>query len=432
MRDIIFTKTVAVVGLGYVGLPLALAFGKKMNTIGFDISESKLKAYMEGYDPTGEMESESFQQSTKLTFTTNPSELKKADFIVVAVPTPIDNAKQPDLSPVVGATKALAPHLKNGVIIIYESTVYPGVTEDICAPIIESLSGMKRGLGFKLGYSPERIVPGDKTHRLETITKIVSGEDADSLDAIAALYESVVDAGVYRASSIRVAEAAKVIENTQRDVNIALVNELAVIFNLMGIDTIEVLEAAGTKWNFLPFRPGLVGGHFIGVDPYYLTHKVSTLGYNPEIILAGRRINDRMGSYIAQQTVKHMIKAGRMRLGATVLVLGLTFKENCADIRNTKVVDIINELKEYALNVIVCDSVSEPHEAEYEYGIRLAKLEDIKQADAVIAAVAHTDIKAMDLSALNKVTGPGTPFMDVKSAFNREALEMAGFVVWRL
>lgn len=425
-------KTVAVVGLGYVGLPLALAFGKKMNTIGFDISESKLKAYMEGYDPTGEMGPESFQQSTKLTFTTNPSELKKADFIVVAVPTPIDNAKQPDLSPVVGATKALAPHLKEGVIIIYESTVYPGVTEDVCAPIIESLSGKKRGLGFKLGYSPERIVPGDKTHRLETITKIVSGEDADSLDAIAALYESVVDAGVYRASSIRVAEAAKVIENTQRDVNIALVNELAVIFNMMGIDTIEVLEAAGTKWNFLPFRPGLVGGHCIGVDPYYLTHKVSTLGYNPEIILAGRRINDRMGSYIAQQTVKHMINAGRMRLGATVLVLGLTFKENCADIRNTKVVDIINELKEYALNVIVCDSVSEPHEAEYEYGIRLAKLEDIKQADAVIAAVAHTDIKAMDLNALNKVTGPGAPFMDVKSAFSREALEMAGFVVWRL
>jgi len=432
MNNMITQKTVAVVGLGYVGLPLALAFGKKMNTIGFDISESKLKAYMEGYDPTGEMEPESFQQSTKLAFTTNPAELKKADFIVVAVPTPIDNAKQPDLSPVVGATKALAPHLKDGVIIVYESTVYPGVTEDVCAPIIESLSGKKRGLGFKLGYSPERIVPGDKTHRLETIIKIVSGEDADSLDAIAALYESVVNAGVYRASSIRVAEAAKVIENTQRDVNIALVNELAVIFNLMGIDTIEVLEAAGTKWNFLPFRPGLVGGHCIGVDPYYLTHKVSTLGYNPEIILAGRRINDRMGSYIAQQTVKHMIKAGRMRLGATVLVLGLTFKENCADIRNTKVVDIINELKEYALNVIVCDSVSEPHEAEDEYGIRLARLVDVKQADAVIAAVAHTDIKAMDLSALNKVTGPGTPFMDVKSAFNREALEMAGFVVWRL
>ena len=432
MHDSITTKTVAVVGLGYVGLPLALAFGRKMNTIGFDISESKLKAYMSGYDPTGEMEPKLFQQATKVIFTANPSELKKADFIVVAVPTPIDNAKQPDLSPVIGATNTLAPNLKDGVIIIYESTVYPGVTEGVCAPIIESLSGKKRGLGFKLGYSPERIVPGDKTHRLETIIKIVAGEDADSLDSIADLYETVVDAGVYRASSIRVAEAAKVIENTQRDVNIALVNELAVIFNLMGIDTVEVLEAAGTKWNFLPFRPGLVGGHCIGVDPYYLTHKVQTLGYNPEVILAGRRINDRMGSYIAQQTVKLMIKTGRMKLGATVLVLGLTFKENCADIRNTKVIDIISELKEYGLNVLVVDNVAESHEAEEEYGIHLTRLADIKQADAVIAAVAHTDIKAMDVRQLVKVTGPNTPFMDVKSIFNRESLEYMGFVVWRL
>ena len=432
MHDSITTKTVAVVGLGYVGLPLALAFGRKMNTIGFDISESKLKAYMSGYDPTGEMESELFQQATKLIFTANPSELKKADFIVVAVPTPIDNAKQPDLSPVIGATNTLAPNLKDGVIIIYESTVYPGVTEGVCAPIIESLSGKKRGQGFKFGYSPERNVPGDKTHRLETIIKIVSGEDADSLDSIAALYETVVDAGVYRASSIRVAEAAKVIENTQRDVNIALVNELAVIFNLMGIDTVEVLEAAGTKWNFLPFRPGLVGGHCIGVDPYYLTHKVQTLGYNPEVILAGRRINDRMGSYIAQQTVKLMIKTGRMKPSATVLVLGLTFKENCADIRNTKVIDIISELKEYALNVLVVDSVAKSREAEEEYGIHLTRLADVKQADAVIAAVAHTDIKAMDVRQLVKVTGPNTPFMDVKSIFNRESLEYMGFVVWRL
>jgi UDP-N-acetyl-D-galactosamine dehydrogenase len=433
MRDIIFTKTVAVVGLGYVGLPLALAFGKKMNTIGFDISESKLKAYMEGYDPTGEMESESFQQSTKLTFTTNPSELKKADFIVVAVPTPIDNAKQPDLSPVVGATKALAPHLKNGVIIIYESTVYPGVTEDICAPIIESLSGMKRGLGFKLGYSPERIVPGDKTHRLETITKIVSGEDSDSLDAIAALYESVVNAGVYRASSIRVAEAAKVIENTQRDVNIALVNELAVIFNLMGIDTIEVLEAAGTKWNFLPFRPGLVGGHCIGVDPYYLTHKVQTLGYNPEVILAARRINDRMGSYIAQQAIKKMIFAGSMGLGARILVMGLTFKENCSDIRNTKIVDIITELAEYGLEVVVWDPVADVHEAKEEYSLNLkSSLNDVGIVDAVIAAVAHTEFKNLDMSELKKHTRGNTPFLDIKAAFDKIIVESAGFSVWRL
>lgn len=431
MTDIT-SKTVAVVGLGYVGLPLALAFGRKINTIGFDISEPKLQAYREGYDPTGEMEAEAFKAASKLSFTSNGKDLATADYVVVAVPTPIDNAKQPDLTPVVKATETLAPHLKPGAIVIYESTVYPGVTEDVCSPIIERLSGKKRGEGFKLGYSPERIVPGDKVHRLETITKIVSAEDADSLDQVAALYETVVEAGVYRASSIRVAEAAKVIENTQRDVNIALVNELAVIFNLMGIDTLEVLEAAGTKWNFLPFRPGLVGGHCIGVDPYYLTHKVSTLGYNPEIILAGRRINDRMGSYIAQQTVKLMIKAGRMKPGATVLVLGLTFKENCADIRNTKVIDIVHELQEYGLNVVVCDSVAEPHEAEEEYGIHLVRLEDVKHADAVIAAVAHTEFKAMDVGALNKVTGPNTPFMDVKSVFNRAKLEQAGFSVWRL
>lgn len=428
----ITSKTVAVVGLGYVGLPLALAFGRTLNTIGFDISETKLNAYREGCDPAGEMDPEAFKAATRLTYTSNGKDLAAADYVVVAVPTPIDNAKQPDLTPVVKATETLAPYLKSGAIVIYESTVYPGVTEDVCSPIIERLSGKKRGEGFKLGYSPERIVPGDKVHRLETITKIVSAEDADSLDQVAALYESVVEAGVYRASSIRVAEAAKVIENTQRDVNIALVNELAVIFNLMGIDTLEVLEAAGTKWNFLPFRPGLVGGHCIGVDPYYLTHKVSTLGYNPEIILAGRRINDRMGSYIAQQTVKQMIKAGRMRQGATVLVLGLTFKENCADIRNTKVIDIINELQEYGLNVNVCDSVAEPHEAEEEYGIHLTRLEDVKRADAVIAAVAHQYIKAIDFSALNKITGKNTPFMDVKSVFSREKLEQAGFIVWRL
>ncbi|MCB1659283.1 MAG: nucleotide sugar dehydrogenase [Pseudomonadales bacterium] len=428
----IMHKTVAIVGLGYVGLPLALAFGCKMKTIGFDISQSKLNAYKKGYDPAGEMEVEQFQASKHISYTNQASDLIEADYIIIAVPTPIDNAKQPDLTPVIGATKTIAPFLKKDVIVVYESTVYPGVTEDICSPLLEAESGKKRTIDFKLGYSPERIVPGDKVRRLETITKIVSAEDEDSLAQVAALYSLVIDAGVYCASSIRVAEAAKVIENTQRDVNIALMNELAVIFNLMDIDTIEVLEAAGTKWNFLPFRPGLVGGHCIGVDPYYLTHKVSTLGYNPEIILAARRINDRMGSYIAQQTVKLMIKTGRMKLGATVLVLGLTFKENCADIRNTKVIDIISELKEYGLNVLVVDSVAESHEAEEEYGIHLTRLADVKQADAVIAAVAHTDIKAMDIRQLIKVTGLNTPFMDVKSIFNRENLEYMGFVVWRL
>lgn len=425
-------KTVAVVGLGYVGLPLALAFGRKLNTIGFDISESKLQAYREGYDPTGEMDASAFTAARQLSFTSQGADLAAADYVVVAVPTPIDNAKQPDLTPVVKATETLAPHLKNGAIVIYESTVYPGVTEDVCSPIIERLSGKQRGVGFKLGYSPERIVPGDKVHRLETITKIVSAEDADSLAQVAALYETVVEAGVYCASSIRVAEAAKVIENTQRDVNIALMNELAVIFNLMGIDTLEVLEAAGTKWNFMPFRPGLVGGHCIGVDPYYLTHKTQTLGYNPEIILAGRRINDRMGSYIAHETVKLMIKAGRMRPNATVLVLGLTFKENCADIRNTKVIDVINELKDYGLNVLVVDSVADPHEAHEEYGIDLMHLADVKAADAVIAAVAHTDVRALDLEALAEICGASAPFMDVKSLFARDRVASAGFISWRL
>lgn len=431
MRDSITTKTVAIVGLGYVGLPLALAFGRKMNTIGFDISESKLAAYREGIDPTGEMEAERFKQAKKIVYTSQASDLYKADFIIVAVPTPIDHAKQPDLTPVIKATQTLAPNAKAGVIIIYESTVYPGVTDDVCGPLIEKLTGKKRGVDFKLGYSPERINPGDKEHRLENITKIVSGEDAETLEAVAALYSVVVEVGVYKASSIKVAEAAKVIENTQRDVNIALINELAVIFNLMNIDTLEVLEAAGTKWNFLPFRPGLVGGHCIGVDPYYLTHKVSTLGYTPEVILAGRRINDRMGSYIAQQTIKQMILAGTMSKGANVLVLGLTFKENCADIRNSKVIDIINELKDYGLNVIVWDPIADTLEAQKEYNLSLADLSSVHQIDAVIAAVAHEQVLSIDLDFMRSRSRiDGTPWIDVKSVFSVPSLY--GFKVWRL
>jgi UDP-N-acetyl-D-galactosamine dehydrogenase len=431
MSDI-STKTVAVVGLGYVGLPLALAFGRKLNTIGFDISEAKLSAYREGHDPAGEMESQAFKDATKLGFSSDEKKLADADFVVVAVPTPIDNAKQPDLTPVIKATETIAPHLKPGVIVIYESTVYPGVTEEVCAPILERLSGKKHGVDFKLGYSPERIVPGDKTHRLETITKIVSAEDGDALDQVAALYELIVEAGVYRAPSIRVAEAAKVIENTQRDVNIALMNELAIIFNIMGIDTLEVLEAAGTKWNFLPFRPGLVGGHCIGVDPYYLTHKVATLGYNPAIMLAARRINDRMGSYIAQQTIKQMIKADRMHANATVLVMGLTFKENCTDIRNSKIIDIIHELEDFGLNVVVWDPVAEADEAEKEYGIKLVpEWKDIKNIDAVVAAVAHANIKDINIEKLASHAGE-VPFIDVKSVFDRQRLESAGFIIWRL
>ena len=426
-------KTVAIIGLGYVGLPLALAFGRVMPTIGFDISEAKLKAYREGYDPTGEMDPSAFQAATQLKMTSQGSDLATADFLIVAVPTPIDNAKQPDLTPVIRATETIAPHIKPGAIVIYESTVYPGVTDDVCAPILERLSGKRRGVDFKLGYSPERINPGDKTHRLETIIKIVAADDAESLDRVAALYEAVVEPGVYRASSIRVAEAAKVIENTQRDVNIALVNELAVIFNLMGIDTLEVLEAAGTKWNFLPFRPGLVGGHCIGVDPYYLTHKTQTLGYNPEVILAGRRINDRMGSYLAQQTVREMLKADRLRAGATVLVMGLTFKENCADIRNSKVIDIVHELQEHGLKVVIWDPVADAHEAHEEYGVTMVPdWQTVPRVDAVVVAVAHARIKALTPAELVAAFGVGTPVIDIKSVFDRTAFATAGLPLWRL
>ena len=425
--------TVAVVGLGYVGLPLALAFGRNLRTIGFDINANKLDAYHQGIDPSGEMGTDAFSRSTQLSYTSNPSALSSADMIVVAVPTPIDNAKQPDLSPVIGATRLIAPNLKQGAVVVYESTVYPGVTEEVCGPLLEELSGKVRGSDFWLGYSPERIVPGDKKRRLENIVKIVSAENESVLDLVAGLYGLVIEAGVYRASSIRVAEAAKVIENTQRDVNIALMNELAVIFNLMGIDTIEVLEAAGTKWNFLPFRPGLVGGHCIGVDPYYLTHKVETLGYNPEIILAGRRINDRMGSYVAQQTVKQLLRTGNIRSGAVVLMLGLTFKEDCSDIRNTKVMDIVNELQEYGLTVQIWDPVANKHEARVEYGVEL--LDDwrnLEKVDAVIAAVAHEGVRSISLVDLAAQSGLGTPFMDVKSVFDRKELEQHGFSVWRL
>ncbi len=425
-------KTVAVVGLGYVGLPLALAFGRKMNTIGFDISEPKLAAYRQGVDPTGEMEPERFQQATRITFTSDAADLKQADFLVVAVPTPIDDAKQPDLTPVVRATQTIAPNLKPGAIIVYESTVYPGVTDDVCAPLLEKVSGKKRGEHFKLGYSPERINPGDKEHRLENIVKIVSGEDAATLDAVAALYSTVVEAGVYRASSIKVAEAAKVIENTQRDVNIALINELALIFHRMGIDTREVLNAAGTKWNFLKFSPGLVGGHCIGVDPYYLTYKAQELGYHPEVILAGRRINDSMGAYIAHRTIKLMSKAGHAIKGANVLVMGLTFKENCADVRNTKVIDIIRELEDYGVNVIVWDPVADKEEARHEYGVTLTDLDEATGLSAIVAAVSHREVLSLRPADMAGRCQNSPAFVDVKSAFDQDDLKANGFTVWRL
>jgi len=425
-------KKVCVVGLGYVGLPLALAFGRVMPTLGYEISPEKVKAYQEGYDPTEEMSPEKFKAATQISYSTDPAIIKQADFVVVAVPTPIDKAKQPDLTPVIKSSETVSKNLKQGAIVIYESTVYPGVTEDVCVPILEAGSGLKCGKDFFVGYSPERINPGDKVNTLERIVKVVSGQDEKTLEAVAWLYEQVIEAGVHRAATIKVAEAAKVIENTQRDLNIALMNELAIIFEKLGIDTLDVLQAAGTKWNFLPFRPGLVGGHCIGVDPYYLTHKAQMLGYHPEVILAGRRINDSMGKYVAEQTVKRLIDDGRPIKGAKVLVMGLTFKENCPDLRNSRVIDVIHELEDYGLHVSVWDPVAEPAEAKHEYGIDLVDLDSVNGIEAIVAAVAHDEIIKLDLNDLVKKTGNHAPFMDIKSAFKRDALAAAGFDYWRL
>ncbi len=423
---------VAVVGLGYVGLPLALGFGKKLRTIGFDLSEQKIAAYRQGFDPTGEVEKSDFAAATQISFSTDPSCLKEADFVVVAVPTPVDQAHLPDLTPVRLASETAGKYLKKGAIVIYESTVYPGITEEFCVPILEKVSGMKCGPDFKVGYSPERINPGDKEHTLERIVKVVSGQDAESLERVAWLYSQVVVAGVYKAQSIKVAEAAKVIENTQRDLNIALMNELAVIFHRIGIDTVDVLKAAGTKWNFLPFRPGLVGGHCIGVDPYYLTFKAESLGYHPEVILAGRRINDSMGQYVAQNCVKEMLAAGRKVRDGRVLILGLTFKENVEDIRNSKVIDIYRELESFGVKPIVWDPLAKNDEVKHEYGIELTPFEKIGQVEAVVAAVSHKKILEVEIGEFAKMAGRGAPFVDVKSNYDRSQLEKHGFRVWRL
>jgi UDP-N-acetyl-D-galactosamine dehydrogenase len=425
-------SVVAVVGLGYVGLPLAVEFGKKRETIGFDLSQAKVDSYRRFVDPTGEMSSEDLRASRQLTVTTNPADLAKADFIVVAVPTPVDETHQPDFSPLVGASTSVGKHMKKGAIVVYESTVYPGATEDVCIPILEKASGMKWKQDFHLGYSPERINPGDKEHTLTKILKVVSGDDADTLEKVAGLYESIVTAGVYRASSIKVAEAAKVIENTQRDLNIALMNELAIVFDKIGIDTLEVLQAAGTKWNFLPFRPGLVGGHCIGVDPYYLTHKAEMVGYHPQVILAGRRINDGMGKFIAEQTVKHMIRNGSRVKGAPVNVMGLTFKEDCPDIRNTKVIDVIHELKSYDLDVHVSDPVADGAEALHEYGLKLETWDELPRADAVVVAVAHKQFLTRPVTDFYAKVAANGCFVDVKSRFDMPALQKAGLTVWRL
>ena len=423
---------VAVVGLGYVGLPLAVEFGKKLRTIGYDLSADKVENYKRCLDPTGEVSTADLQAASHLTVTTDPTELSQADHIVVAVPTPVDIAHQPDFRPLAGASETVGKHMKPGAIIIYESTVYPGATQEVCIPILEKHSGLKWKTDFHVGFSPERINPGDKAHSLTSILKVVSGDDADTLEAVANLYKTIITAGVHRTSSIEVAEAAKVIENTQRDLNIALMNELAIIFDKLGIDTLEVLQAAGTKWNFLPFRPGLVGGHCIGVDPYYLTHKAEMIGYIPQVILAGRRINDSMAKFIAEQTIKQMIRAGFHVRGAKVNVLGLTFKENCPDLRNSKVADMIQELQDYGIDVYVHDPIANSNEARHEYGLELKTWENLPRADAIIAAVSHRELLARPLSDFQSKVAENGCFIDVKSQFDQAALHKAGLSVWRL
>jgi UDP-N-acetyl-D-galactosamine dehydrogenase len=395
-------STVAVVGLGYVGLPLAVAFGKKLRTIGFDLSAEKVEHYRRHLDPTGEVSGEELRAATRLTVTIDPAQLAAADIIVVAVPTPVDTVRQPDFGPLVSASTTVGKHMKNGAIVVYESTVYPGATEEVCIPVLERNSGMKWLTDFNVGYSPERINPGDKEHRLETIVKVVAGDTPETL------------------------------ENTQRDLNIALINELAIIFNRIGIDTLEVLQAAGTKWNFLPFRPGLVGGHCIGVDPYYLTYKAEMLGYHPEVILAGRRINDNMGKFIAEQTIKQMIRNGNPVKDAKVNVLGLTFKEDVPDLRNSHVIDVINELKSYGVQVFVHDPVPDPKEARHEYGLELVSWDDLPEAEAMVVAVAHRQFRSVGAGTFARKIVKGGCFIDVKSQFDREALSAAGLCVWRL
>ena len=423
---------VAVIGLGYVGLPLAVEFGKKMPTIGVDMSAAKVAAYREFVDPTGEVSSEDLRAATQLTVTTDGAALAEADYIIVAVPTPVDDAHQPDFSPLVGASETCGKYMKRGAIVVFESTVYPGATEEVCIPVIEKFSGLKWLQDFNVGYSPERINPGDKERTVTKILKVVSGDTPDTLKKVSDLYKAVITAGVYEASSIKVAEAAKVIENTQRDLNIAFVNELAIIFGKIGIDTEEVLKAAGTKWNFLPFRPGLVGGHCIGVDPYYLTHKADMLGYHPQVILAGRRINDGMGKYVAEQTVKKLIQSGASVKGAKALVLGLTFKENCPDLRNSRVIDVIRELQSYGVEVIVHDPVAESKEVEHEYGVSLTDWDDIPKVEAIVAAVSHKEFAARPLSDYVGKLKAGGVLADIKYQFDTAALEAQGVSVWRL
>ena len=423
---------IAVIGLGYVGMPLAIAFSKKVDVIGFDVNKEKINKYINGIDVTNEVGNDSLKES-KVEFTYNEEKLKEAKFYIVAVPTPINGDKTPDLRPVIGASEIVGRNLKRGSIVVFESTVYPGVTEEICAPILERESGLKCGEDFKIGYSPERINPGDKVNTLEKIVKIVSGMDEESLDIIAKTYEMIIEAGVYRAESIKVAEAAKVIENSQRDVNIAFVNELSMIFNKMGINTKAVLDAAATKWNFIRFNPGLVGGHCIGVDPYYLTYKGEQLGYSSQIIASGRRINDGMGKFIADETIKQMIKSNKGINGARIGILGITFKENCTDVRNTKIIDIINELREYSANCIVVDYMANKEEVRERYNIELVDFNELKDLDCLILAVAHDDYKRLDLNKIKELySDENKVLIDIKSLINKAEAEEQGFVYWSL
>lgn len=428
-------ETLSVIGLGYVGLPIAVAFAKKVNVIGFDLNEEKINLYKSGVDPTNEVGHEEIKATTT-EFTADETKLKEAKFHIVAVPTPVNLDHTPDLSFLEGASVILGRNLTRGSVVVYESTVYPGVTEEICIPILERESGFSCGVDFTVGYSPERINPGDQAHRLETIVKVVSGMDEETLDTIARVYELVVEAGVFRVESIKVAEAAKVIENSQRDLNIAFMNELSIIFGIMGIDTKAVLEAASTKWNFLLFFPGLVGGHCIGVDPYYITYKAESLGYHSQIILAGRRINDDMGKYVVANLFKLLIKADKRVKGAQVAILGFTFKENCPDTRNTRIIDIYNELKEYGITAVVSDPVADQHEVLHEYGLTLVKMDTVREMDAVILAVAHNAFKNFRMADLVKFYKDEPErqrvLLDIKGLLNRGEYENAGYQYWRL
>lgn len=423
---------VAVVGLGYVGLPLAVAIGRKNLTFGFDLNSEKISSYLNYVDPTGEVSADHLREASLLKPTTDPTKLAQADVIVVAVPTPVDEARRPDFAPLLSACEVIGPQMKQGCIVAFESTVYPGATEEVCVPALERASGKQWKKDFFVGYSPERINPGDKAHTLQSIVKVVAGDTPETLETLASLYGSVVTAGVHRAANIRVAEAAKVIENTQRDLNIALMNELSIIFHRMGIDTLEVLEAAGTKWNFLPFRPGLVGGHCIGIDPYYLTHQAEKYGHHAEVVLAGRRINDSMGAYIAQEVVKELAAAGRLHKGARVNVLGFTFKENCPDTRNTKVIDLVMELRRFGLEVAIHDPIANEHEARAHYEVDLVGRDRLPLAEALILAVPHRTFLQENVSELTSSLSPGGLIVDVKSVLDRQAVKQAGYLLWRL